>query len=484
MKTIYLLVAFVVFSQLANAQDARVSQYAQMPILINPANTGNFEGSFRVTSLYNYATTDALNNNIINVGVDYKMGKQQTWALGVNYLHSGSKDFAMSEDCAGLFIAKLFYLDKEKRNALHLGAQATYISGSYSTSRGGYSPLLDVRSFYYYNPSAIGNSVPFTNNYMNFGIGIDYSYTKDNFKFESGIGATNISNPRFNIVKGNILKKRIRVAINNSFAYQYNQLNTIKVEQFSWQEGVYARKAPTQKSDSLQIQEFIYGLDFQRNTKLPYSIGLYSRSLKSAFATIGCSISSNLVGKISYELPLNKKYYNVSQFGVSLVYKGGCNKKIPIKLIPILPVATEVKPVMIHDTVYIQKTDTVKVVVDNTENLPNSKLVDLDSGLVIIYFDLKKAVLTDDSKVILDKGINYLKSKKSNIVVKGYCDDLGTESFNLQLSKQRAIAVKNYLIMKGVVASRIKMEFDGKSKNSMTDDNRWKFRKATVIEVK
>jgi hypothetical protein len=49
------------------AQDARLTQYDKLPLLMSPSLIGNFDGSSRVIGYYNYATDDNLSNNVFNL---------------------------------------------------------------------------------------------------------------------------------------------------------------------------------------------------------------------------------------------------------------------------------------------------------------------------------------------------------------------------------------------------------------------------------
>ncbi len=42
-----------------------------------------------------------------------------------------------------------------------------------------------------------------------------------------------------------------------------------------------------------------------------------------------------------------------------------------------------------------------------------------------------------------------------NVTITGYTDRIGTDAYNLKLSKRRAGAVKGYLVAKGVAANRL-----------------------------
>jgi outer membrane protein OmpA-like peptidoglycan-associated protein len=56
------------------------------------------------------------------------------------------------------------------------------------------------------------------------------------------------------------------------------------------------------------------------------------------------------------------------------------------------------------------------------------------------------------------------------IEIEGHTDNGGTEAENLELSKNRANQVKDYLIKNGVDASRVKTSFYGESKPIASND--------------
>ena len=68
-----------------------------------------------------------------------------------------------------------------------------------------------------------------------------------------------------------------------------------------------------------------------------------------------------------------------------------------------------------------------------------------------ILFDVNSAVLSTDAMQTL-KDLNRVLKKypKNRIVVQGYTDSTGTETYNKQLSTQRAQAVYNYLLSNGL----------------------------------
>ncbi len=82
-----------------------------------------------------------------------------------------------------------------------------------------------------------------------------------------------------------------------------------------------------------------------------------------------------------------------------------------------------------------------------------------------VYFDFDKADLLPDSKLELDRVVQFLKvSQNITLEIGGHTDDVGSIAFNQKLSEERANAVRNYLVGHGIAATRLKAVGYGKSK--------------------
>lgn len=76
--------------------------------------------------------------------------------------------------------------------------------------------------------------------------------------------------------------------------------------------------------------------------------------------------------------------------------------------------------------------------------------------LVGVNFAFNSAKLTADSyPVLYDAAKTLLKNPDLKVEIQGHTDNVGSESYNKTLSQKRADVVKNYLISKGVAASRL-----------------------------
>ena len=86
-------------------------------------------------------------------------------------------------------------------------------------------------------------------------------------------------------------------------------------------------------------------------------------------------------------------------------------------------------------------------------------------------FDFDKYVIRPDARAKLDELVSKLAGVNLEVIVAvGHTDWIGTEAYNLALSKRRADAVKQYLVSKGIEANRIYTE--GKGESQPVADNR------------
>ena len=73
-----------------------------------------------------------------------------------------------------------------------------------------------------------------------------------------------------------------------------------------------------------------------------------------------------------------------------------------------------------------------------------------------VHFDFGKATLRPESSHELDELVEFLNNKETTrIEIAGHTDNVGNDADNLTLSQQRADAIRNYVIKKGIAATRI-----------------------------
>jgi len=99
------------------------------------------------------------------------------------------------------------------------------------------------------------------------------------------------------------------------------------------------------------------------------------------------------------------------------------------------------------------------------DDLPKSADDIKDKPIEGIFFEFGKDKIQKKSFKTLDRAVTILKDFPSiRIEISGHTDDVGSEEANLDLSRRRAESVKNYMVEKGVEASRIETVGYGRSK--------------------
>ena len=88
-----------------------------------------------------------------------------------------------------------------------------------------------------------------------------------------------------------------------------------------------------------------------------------------------------------------------------------------------------------------------------------------------VLFDSGRSAIKSEGQIYIDRVVIILKDKtKSNVVVEGYTDNVGSAEMNLRLSEARAQSVRSALVKAGVDAKRISAKGFGLS-NPVADNS-------------
>jgi peptidoglycan-associated lipoprotein len=93
-----------------------------------------------------------------------------------------------------------------------------------------------------------------------------------------------------------------------------------------------------------------------------------------------------------------------------------------------------------------------------------------------IFFDYDTDALRSDAQATLSKDASYLVSHTGvKVVIGGYCDERGSDEYNLALGQRRADSTKTALVQAGVAADRVRVISYGKEKPFCTqsDESCW-----------
>lgn len=125
------------------------------------------------------------------------------------------------------------------------------------------------------------------------------------------------------------------------------------------------------------------------------------------------------------------------------------------------------------------------------EEIPGAKVERIEDGIVVtfdensgVYFATDKYNINAASQQTLNKLANVFKEyPDTNILVVGHTDSVGSEDYNMTLSKNRAYAVTNYLISNGISNGRFTTNWFGEGQpmhDNSTAEGRAKNRRVNV----
>jgi outer membrane protein OmpA-like peptidoglycan-associated protein len=203
---------------------------------------------------------------------------------------------------------------------------------------------------------------------------------------------------------------------------------------------------------------YVKGIVYDAETKQKLSAAIEIIDLKTS-ESIYSSMSDVIDGTFLATLPSNKEYsINVARDGYLFYSENFSIKKNTVG-----------KPIFLE--VPLQKIAVGKKVV-----------------LKNIFFDTNKFDLKPESKTELEKMIEFLlENPKVSIELSGYTDNIGDDAYNLELSKNRAKAVFNYLVANKILPNRLSYKGYGKT-NPMatngTEDGRANNRRTEFLITK
>ncbi len=104
------------------------------------------------------------------------------------------------------------------------------------------------------------------------------------------------------------------------------------------------------------------------------------------------------------------------------------------------------------------------IVVTFNENNP-------DGSKMGVFFKTNESTISSNSKLALDKLVKVFNEyPETTILIEGHTDNVGTDNYNLTLSKKRATAVGNYLQVNSIVPSRLTMKGYGEQQPKVAND--------------
>lgn len=223
---IFILITLLVVGK-SDAQDLHFSQYFANPISFNPANTGFFDGSYRLGANHKQQWPWAIDSKFLNYNtssayadfsmLDKKINKTDWMGIGFNFLNDMTGDGNLTANKAYMSMAYHKGLDKDHKHFLSVGATLGYVHRS-----------VNFGAFYFDNQwvDLVGFDVSLPNN---------ESYTAQKTGYVdlgAGIQGKNQIGEKVNIVYGLSF-----LHLNKPKESFYDQSNRLGIR-YLWQSGV------------------------------------------------------------------------------------------------------------------------------------------------------------------------------------------------------------------------------------------------------
>lgn len=479
-KICSLFVALTI-SKYSAGQHLNLSQYHYHELQINPANTAI--------------------NNFMSATLHYRHQKISSETAGKTTLVSAIYPFLLREGRHKAAIS-ISLVDDRLVSIANYFSQKSHISFAYNVNISANDELMAGIQIGYclrridisglstgtqyvedgrFNPNISNGEIsnPWRKNYLSGGLGITYLKKGTDKKEILQLGIS--VNDMFNTNQGNSWAERTKNL------YKWNIHGRAKVYD--------SQKRITWFADHITTY---YDNKFLFNTGLTCRINLNNKETQNyidlsakyrtgqAVAAIAQFVNSNFIFGLSYEMPINLKnqsYIPGNTLELILVLcqerfskktikrntkkeKITATKKTTNKLAPkITPAKDTLKTPIITETIpLIKEEPKIEPEMIGTilgERLRNS-----------LKFEFNKSELQKESYKYLDELVTMLQQCPScKLMATGHTDDKGDDATNQKISLERAETVTNYLIKKGIEASRIKAVGMGGSKQLVPNSN-------------
>ena len=185
---------------------------------------------------------------------------------------------------------------------------------------------------------------------------------------------------------------------------------------------------------------YFEGIVYDATTKAPLAGEFQLIDLKTGKEVV-LSYADKITGEFLVSLPVNREYALNVEFQGYAFYSKNFNMTAP-----------ENQEAVHMDVPMIPLTSNEPVLLAN------------------VFFDLSKATLRPESNVELNKLVDFLtKNPTVKIELGGHTDTRGDDKENLKLSTDRAKAVYDYLITKGIKSDRLSYKGYGETKPVVSD---------------
>ncbi len=313
-----LLIAFsLLILNNSQAQDTHFTQFDYVPLTINPAQTGLYEGSYRVGILYRGQWFKGVKNGyqtpVIYADIPLNGFRKQDWiGVGLNLHRDAAGDAALTNTLVGANISYHLGLDRRQENVLSFGVQVGINQRNIDKSK-----LIFQDGII--NNGAVSQDLPLINaqnvSYTNLNFGVNFrSKVSKTSSYNLGLSLEHLLSSKYNLLTPTIAALPTRINL-------YGTMDVALNKRISLQPALLIRTATGSSEIMLQA---VAGLKLDPKKDLTLKGGLGYRLGDALQALVGAQWDTFKVG-VAYDFTLSELRTNAKTqdgFEIAIGYIG------------------------------------------------------------------------------------------------------------------------------------------------------------------
>lgn len=206
----------------ATAQDVHFTQFGMMPINTNVAQTGSFEGTYRIGGLYRNQWSGGISNGYSTpiVYADFNIGgfRKQDWiGIGATFYQDRAGSAQLTNTLGGL--AAAYHASMGKSSTLSFGLQASFVQRRIQENR-----LITEQRLLTGQSTDVNNIVDNGVTYPDFNLGVTYT-TKVGKRdmFTAGLAFDHLTSPKYNLISSTVSTLPSRITVHGEYEAVLNK---------------------------------------------------------------------------------------------------------------------------------------------------------------------------------------------------------------------------------------------------------------------
>ena len=191
------LIISILLTHLVIAQDVHFSKFYTAPLILNPANNGNYVGNWRVISNYRTQGTNSADAyRTASLTFDHPVYYHSEKAsVGFIFIHDNSADNTLNVN--KIYLSAAYFKKVSRYSYLHVGFQAGYVNKSYSLRYLSFPDQFDM-GVGYFNPNAATQErlENMSLSYLDLNWGLIWSRISPQLKSEIGVAMFHYNTPQ------------------------------------------------------------------------------------------------------------------------------------------------------------------------------------------------------------------------------------------------------------------------------------------------